>query len=128
MLASGALLLNCSVKGTVVDIGGNKTTVSRIKLTPDPEILVLDGASTRSVGVRRIDKLVIKSDRSRVREGRLFYGAQIDFRETDDLYGNEDRKPNTYVGVGGYLTGRSRAGTYRIPLDQITEVEFVYEQ
>jgi hypothetical protein len=128
ILASWALLLNCSVKGTVVDIGGNKTMVKGIKLSPHPEILVLDGASTRSLGIRRIDKLVIKSDRSRICEGRLFYGAEIDFRETDDPYGNENRKPNTFVGVGGYLTGTSRAGTYRIPLDQITEVEFVYEQ
>ncbi len=127
LLTSAALLLCCAVKGTVIDAGGNKTSVKRIKLSPRSEMLVLDGASIRTVRLRSLEKLVVEPDRSMSRGGQLFYGADIVFRETDEPYGNENSKPNTYIGVGGYLTGRSRAGTYRIPLDQISEVDFVYE-
>jgi hypothetical protein len=127
VFTGSALILGCAVKGTVVDVNGNKTSVKRIQLSPRSEMLVLDGASTRTVRLGSIEKLVIEPDRSMNRGGRLFYGADIEFRETDEPYGNENSKPNTYIGVGGYLTGRSRAGTYRIPLDQISEVDFVYE-
>lgn len=125
------LIVGCAgTAGSITDVSGNKTIVRRMTISPSSSIKILDGNAVRSIQLKSLKQVIIHTRETRNIEGDLFYLATLVFRDKksdEKKYGNENNKGKTFISISGVLEGRSKGGNYRITLDKVSEIDFIYK-